>query len=269
MRDHPLNPMRDSDLVSLLAPQTTRPVARIDKPPRDWSGHVGHVILDAVSEEDLDALAACVPAGALTAGSAAFGAAVGARLLPAGGVLTPPTPAPSGPGVALCGSASITSRQQVEVFAERGPTRFLDVVQIATDPGIVDQAGQWALQQTRARPEQPVLIAVAADEAAVARAQSVLGPAAAAAAAESALSRIARYLFDHGVHRLVVAGGETSGAVVTALGLHEGRVGPSIAPGVPWIVAGDVAVAFKSGNFGGPRFFTDAFETLTVTGEWA
>jgi uncharacterized protein YgbK (DUF1537 family) len=96
----------------------------------------------------------------------------------------------------------------------------------------------------------------------VARVQEALGRERAGAAIEAAMAQIATALVERGVRRLVVAGGETSGAVVAALGVRGLRIGPAIDPGVPWTMSLDephLALALKSGNFGAPDFFTKAF----------
>jgi uncharacterized protein YgbK (DUF1537 family) len=82
---------------------------------------------------------------------------------------------------------------------------------------------------------------------------------------ERALAEIARGLVAAGVRQLIVAGGETSGAVVQALDVHTLRIGRQIDPGVPWTLTdgpAPVLLALKSGNFGGVDFFTRAFEEL-------
>ena len=83
---------------------------------------------------------------------------------------------------------------------------------------------------------------------------------------ERALAEIAKTLVDQdGVRRLVVAGGETSGAVVSALGVTGLHIGAQIDPGVPGTVTlGDrtLALALKSGNFGTPDFFEKALAQM-------
>jgi uncharacterized protein YgbK (DUF1537 family) len=92
--------------------------------------------------------------------------------------------------------------------------------------------------------------------------QQSLGAGEAGELVEKTLAAIARGLVDAGVGQLVVAGGETSGAVVQALGIRQMRIGPQIDPGVPWCHAGAIHIALKSGNFGTPDFFTKAFTQL-------
>ncbi len=112
----------------------------------------------------------------------------------------------------------------------------------------------------------PALIYSTAPPDELAAVQSELGQDQASQLIEDAMGEIARQLVAGGVTRLVVAGGETSGAVVTALGLDTLAIGPEIDPGVPWTLSlGEpkLALALKSGNFGGPNFFTKAFDVLT------
>jgi uncharacterized protein YgbK (DUF1537 family) len=111
----------------------------------------------------------------------------------------------------------------------------------------------------------PVLVHSPLEPASVDEIQRALGAERAAAAVESALAQVARRLVDGGVRRLVVAGGETSAAVLQALGVEALSIGPDIAPGVPWcLTVGEprLALALKSGNFGGDEFFLDALSAL-------
>jgi uncharacterized protein YgbK (DUF1537 family) len=110
-----------------------------------------------------------------------------------------------------------------------------------------------------------VLIYSTAAPKQIAEVQSSLGRERAGTMVENAMGDIAKELVAAGARRLVIAGGETSGAVVTALGISGLRVGPEIDPGVPWTASVDaepVALALKSGNFGGDDFFAKAFKAL-------
>ena len=113
----------------------------------------------------------------------------------------------------------------------------------------------------------PVLVYASADPARVQAAQQALGVARAGELVEQALGRLASRLVAEGVGRLIVAGGESSGAVVSALGIRQLRIGGQIDPGVPWTQApraggAPLSLALKSGNFGGEAFFTRAFSVL-------
>ncbi|MDX1375823.1 MAG: nucleotide-binding domain containing protein, partial [Burkholderiales bacterium] len=142
------------------------------------------------------------------------------------------------------------------------PSFELDPVKLAEGSAHVEAALAWVRGQLGAT---PVLIYASAPPEAVAKARAALGQQRAAELVEHAFRRIARTLADAGVRSFVVAGGETSGAVVEALGVRALAIGPEIAPGVPWTatVGGEAfRLALKSGNFGGPDFFSRAFEVL-------
>ncbi|WP_033287820.1 3-oxo-tetronate kinase [Amycolatopsis jejuensis] len=247
MRDHPLNPMRDSRLPRVLAEQTPRPVgaARIEEISGGVAG-VHHVIADAVRDSDLEALAKATAGDRLAAGSAAYGAAFAAAAQP--GPRPPaqrPLP-PPGPAAILAGSLSRATREQVRAFD--GPTLTLEVDDLLDGDTAVHRSLEFAGRLS----SDPVLIATGAASTSAEVSHRI----------ERTMGRIGSGLRELGVRRLIVAGGETSGAVADALALRSARIGPDISVGVPWIVAddGDLALAFKSGNFGGPSFFRDALE---------
>lgn len=276
MRHHPLTPMTDPDLVRVLGAQTDRPVGLLALAgeggrapgPERLSARLAdlvadgavHVLADAVTDADVDDLAAAATGYPLLAGGAAFGAAAGAALTGPRDGPAAALDAPEGRSAVLVGSASEATRGQVASFARTGPVRRFTAEE-AADPATVDALVAWAEPRLD---DGPVLLAVDADPAAVERAQRALGAAEAARGVERVLGELARRLHALGVRRLVVAGGESSGAVAGALGITQVRVGPPVCPGVPWTVSDDppLAVAFKSGNFGGPTFFTDAFAVL-------
>ncbi|MBD0329987.1 MAG: four-carbon acid sugar kinase family protein [Thermoleophilia bacterium] len=270
MARHPLTPMTDSDLVRVLARQTPRAVRLV---PHDVvrsgaraverrleelaADGVAYAVTDALTDDDLVAIGAACAALPLVTGGA--GVATGLpdnirrrRLLAP--VPQPTAPPPSnGPAVVLAGSVSAATREQVRRMAARFPAVAVDVV----DPD-VDRAERAVRAALGAG---AVVVHTASSLEDVARAQQRLGAERAGEAAETVLAELARRLVRDGVHRIVVAGGETSGAVVSALGVRALRVGREIAPGVPWMTSvGDppLALALKSGNFGGPEFFLQA-----------
>lgn len=271
MRDHPLTPMRDSDLVRLLRPQTERPVGlvRWQEVERGASAVAaavadGHTLVDALTETDLDAIAGAVlrlaeerpvvAGGGAGVGTALARAVVGST--PAGAVSLPPVPVTG--RVILAGSASAATRGQIAAFP--GERLVLDPLDLAAGPSALDRARDALAARTDRL--APLLVHAAPE---VAAAQRALGAGRAAALLEDALSELASFaVHDLGVSHLVVAGGETSGAVASRLGIDRLRIGAQAAPGVPWAVAESagrtVAVLLKSGNFGGPRLFTDAWE---------
>ncbi|HTW83258.1 MAG TPA: 3-oxo-tetronate kinase [Candidatus Sulfotelmatobacter sp.] len=275
MRDHPLNPMHDANLVRVLQRQTPRPVGRVDfatvragrpalaRTLGTWDAErARHVIVDAVADDDLRAIGgAALDAGLplLCGGSGiALGlpAALGVRPRGEDGAVAVPQ---SGPAAILAGSCSQATQAQIAYARERLPVFDLGAGSLDDPQRRVDEALQWA---DGALGERPILIAASAAPARVAENQRRYGVAGAGELVEGMLAAIARGLRRRGVARFVVAGGETSGAVVAGLHVDALRIGPQIDPGVPWTATLDerpVALALKSGNFGGEDFFVRAF----------
>jgi uncharacterized protein YgbK (DUF1537 family) len=279
MRHHPLTPMLDPNLVRVLQAQTARRIgllrfdtiaqgadalrARIATLRREG---VAIAIADATANDDLRTLAsACADLPLLTAGS---GLALGLPAIYAErGWLTPDAHAAEldpvrGGSAVLSGSCSLATNAQVRRWLEAGRPAFaVDPRALARGELVAEGAIQWARSQP---PDTAALVyaTAAADE--LQAVQTELGAMQAGALVETCLAQIARGLVGQGVRRLVVAGGETSGAVVQALGVTQLRIGAAICPGVPWTqadtsVAGErLHLALKSGNFGGPAFFTEA-----------
>lgn len=277
MRNHPLTPMTDANLVRVLQAQTKRKVGLIDYATVAKGAdaiarrieelrvqRVGIAIVDAVSDDDLRRLGPALKDMRLvTAGS---GVAIG---LPANwNIAAHPQaaalPSVSGAAAIVSGSCSMATLGQVKAFRETGGAALsLDPLKIAQGQESAEAAIAWA-ESKLAR--GPVLVYASADPASVRAVQDKLGVDAAGALVEKTLAGVARGLVERGVRRLVVAGGETSGAVVQALAIEKMRIGPQIDPGVPWCAArspaaGDAPLhlALKSGNFGTPDFFTKAF----------
>jgi uncharacterized protein YgbK (DUF1537 family) len=275
MRHHPLTPMTDPSLVRVLQRQTPHKVgliqyATVVNGPRAvcealealGKSKVRHVILDAITDEHLIALGeACSHLKLVTGGS---GMAMG---LPGNfvraGLLQPgqhyELPRVSGPTAVLAGSCSLATQGQVAEMKKAHPAFGLDPLVIASGRDQAQEALAWA--DTRLG-DKPVLIYSTAAPEQVSAVQNQLGREEAGAMIERTLGRIAHGLIGKGVRRLVVAGGETSGAVVSALGVQGLLIGPEIDPGVPWtfsIGEPTLALALKSGNFGAPDFFSKAF----------
>jgi uncharacterized protein YgbK (DUF1537 family) len=261
MRTHPLTPMTDSNLVRVLGSQTRHRVGLLPSAVVAQGkdavaaklaalGDEGcrHVIADAIDDAQLQALGAAVTPHMLATGGAGLAAGMAAALrAKAETARAAAIDWPRGPGAILAGSCSTATLDQLAKVKGTLPQRQLDPIALARDTGIVQATIDWARQQLG---DRPVLIYASAPPEQV-------------AAVEDALRRIATALAAAGVKRFVVAGGETSGAVVEALGVRALAIGPEIAPGVPWTRAADgkpYALALKSGNFGGPDFFTRAFE---------
>ena len=292
MREHPLTPMRDSNLVRVLQAQcsagTRIGLLRYDTVARGAEAvrqriaalraeGVHIAVADALHDEDLRTLAdGCSELPLLTAGS---GLAIGLpELYERLGQMERRADAAGfepmrGPAVVLSGSCSQATNAQVARWRDDGlPARALDVRALLR--GGADAAAEeaaaiaWARQVlASAGPNAVPLIHSTVPPAELAAVQSEFSAQDAGARVEQALAALARALAAEGVRRWVVAGGETSGAVVQALGLRVLRIGPTICPGVPWTQAampapqgGPIWLALKSGNFGAPDFFNAALQ---------
>jgi uncharacterized protein YgbK (DUF1537 family) len=279
MRDHPLTPMTDANLVRVLGRQTKHQVGLVPYPEVD-GGSVAlvtawdrlrrdgarYAIVDALTDRHLlDIGLACADLPLVTGGS---GVALG---LPEGfrrrGLLGPDAaadrlPRVGGHAAVLAGSCSPATLGQITHASRTHPAFRIDARRLGRGEDVVGEALDWAGPRLGA---EPVLIYASAPPEDVRQVQAELGRETAGRLVEEALARIARGLVAAGVRRLVVAGRETAGAVVQALGLAGLRIGPPIDPGVPWTASLDeppLALALKSGNFGTADFFLKAFERL-------
>ena len=283
MQNHPLTPMRDPNLIRVLTPQTRHRVGLIDytvvaqgaeairlriKALREQG--FGIAIVDALNNADLYTLAPALSGMPLvTAGS---GVAIG---LPGNFSIKPNPqaavlPLAAGARAIVSGSCSRATNGQVADFIAKGGASFaLNPLVLAQGAQALDSHVQEVLDWARSRlGAQPVLVYSTAEPQALQRVQEQLGVGQAGALVEGALARVAQGLVAEGVGQLIVAGGETSGAVVQALGMTQLQIGAQIDPGVPWCAAESsmtgtlMHIALKSGNFGGIDFFTRAFERL-------
>lgn len=279
MKDHPLTPMRDSNLARLIEAQGSHnagwiPLSVVHEGPdavramikRNELAGCRYQIADATTDEDLVTLGHAAKDHALVTGGSGIGMGLPDNLRRAnllGDAVDPTLPHASGRALVVAGSCSTATRQQIEKVAQIWPTRKLSPDGLANDPAEIQAAIEWARQQPAST---PVLIYSSADPAEVAQTQLKYGVENAGKMVEEALTQITVSLADAGFDRIIVAGGETSGAVTSGLGVQTLRIGPEIAPGVPWTeTTGQrtLAIALKSGNFGGPRFFEDALGMLS------
>lgn len=269
MKDHPLTPMRDANLVRVLQRQTRQPVSLIPhEVVTDPAGlHDaltrlrGIAIVDALDDADLRAIGQGARGLRLITGGSGVALGLPDTLLPAGRSLDPqPLSVAPGRGVILAGSCSTATQGQVaRAIAAGVPALRLDALEIAEGRLTVQDALDFI---AAAQGDLPPLVYSSADSQTVQAVQDRLGRDHAGALVEQFLADLAKALARHGVNRFIVAGGETSGAVVHGLGLAALEIGPEIAPGVPWTRTPDAgfALALKSGNFGGPEFFLRAWE---------
>lgn len=276
MRNHPLTPMRDANLVRVLQQQTTRRIGllrydSIAAGPEPLAGAIAALrsekieiaIADALSDDDLRKLGAgCSDLRLLTGGS---GLAIGLpdtyrrRNLLHHGSSAARLPDVRGGALVIAGSCSLATNAQVAAWRATRPAFRVDPVALAQGEPVVERAIEWALPMLG---REPMLIYSTSPADEVKAVQSNLGVDQAGLLVERAMAEIARRLHERGARCFVVAGGEISGAVVGALGVSMLRIGGRIDPGVPWTAtvgaSEPLALALKSGNFGAVDFFEKA-----------
>lgn len=278
LKDHPLNPMRDANLVRVLARQSQAPVGLVDLATiargfdavgaalADMSAKgVGAAVADAVFESDLETLGRAALLAPVSTGASGLGLGLARAMAPPGAKHVARLDSVGGLAAVIAGSCSRATLEQLAVAERSMPVLRLDTDAFMTGDGEIQRAIVWAGERIAAG---PVAIAASAAPEAVARVQAKYGREAAGHAIEQATSRIAAELVSRGVRRLVVAGGETSGAAVDRLQIPAFLVGPEIAAGVPVLRTvggphGAMQLALKSGNFGGPEFFTRALGMMS------
>ena len=283
MRHHPLTPMTDANLVRVLQAQVKGKVGLVDhavvkqgsnaiKERFDAleTGGINFAVVDALSDEDLIAIgAACADMPLVTAGS---GIALGlpqnyrAADLLATDVVADALPKTDGYRAVISGSCSVATQAQVEKMKAHHPAFQVDPLELANGRDLVSAALEWAKAHLATG---PVLIYATATPESVKAVQQKLGVERAGSLVEKALAKITQGLVRMGVGQLIIAGGETSGAVVKALSVKGLRIGKEIDPGVPWTTAltdiaqtKPLALALKSGNFGTEDFFIKAWTHL-------
>jgi len=275
MRHHPLTPMTDPSLVRVLQRQTAHKVGLVQfssiakgtsatRTALDDLRKQGvrHAVLDSLTDEHLMTLGeACADLRLVTGGS---GMAMGlpANFIRKGlmkGGQRAKLPKVTGPTAVIAGSCSIATQGQVALMKKDHDAFELDPMAIASGHDVTQDVLHWAAQRLS---EKPILVYSTGTPEQVKAVQDRLGREHAGTMVEETFGKIAKGLVAKGVRRLLVAGGETSGAVVSALGVEGLAIGPEIDPGVPWtfsIGEPSLALALKSGNFGTPDFFTKAF----------
>jgi uncharacterized protein YgbK (DUF1537 family) len=277
MENHPLTPMTDANLVRVLGRQTDGAVGLVSFTTVEQGAAATrqammrlaeqgrrYAIVDAVTDQHLLAIGEAAAQHALITGGS--GVAMGlpenfrrAGLLPARGDAAS-LPPMQGMAAVVAGSCSRATLGQIGLARDHVPVLELDALATPDAASLTAQALEWVTGKLAA--DRPVVIAASAPPEKVAALQAKLGRDAAGALIEAAMAAIAEGLIARGVGRLVVAGGETSGAVVQRLGVTALRIGPEIDPGVPWTFAESrgLHLALKSGNFGARDFFLKAFD---------
>ncbi|MFN7223894.1 MAG: 3-oxo-tetronate kinase [Paracoccaceae bacterium] len=280
LKDHPLNPMHDANLVRVLGRQTALPVGLVtidtitlgERAVRQAfaAQHAAGkriLIVDTVQDDDLLTIGAACSDMPLVTGGSGIAMGLAANFVRSGKVATRPPQtrmaAPKGRSVVLAGSCSVATRGQIAAARVAGlPTMALDPDAVLSGAQSASLLADWAIGQ----PQDSIpMVYSSADPATLHDIQARLGQHAAGALVEQTLAEVARLLHLAGFTRYLIAGGETSGAVVAALGVTTLDIGPEIAPGVPWtrsISGPDLALGLKSGNFGAEDFFVQAWDLL-------
>lgn len=268
MRHHPLTPMTHSRVADLLRPQTSHRVGEVmRKTVRE--GHTAlrsavdaaearYVVVDAIDDEDLAIIGSATADDLLVSGGS--GLALG--IAGPGQAEASWAPPPGGRGAVLCGSVSIATLAQIAHAARTQPVRQVDIHAAIADPDAeASELAAWVLAQPAG--STPVVCA--------ARHRNDVHPSVdnveTAPVIERVLTQTASQLIADGtLSGLIVAGGETSGAVVRGLDIQSLQIGPELAPGVCWSAAATngrtIALALKSGNFGNNDLFTSAWGRL-------
>jgi uncharacterized protein YgbK (DUF1537 family) len=266
MQDHPLTPMRDPDLRRVLKRQTSWEVGHIphsivshgaDAITKALPSAPAMMIVDAISENDLIAIGAAARGQKLLTGGSgiALGLPANFDAAPA----TPPWRAVTGLGVILSGSCSRVTRGQVAHYKTAAPAYEISALAVMDGSVDANRLADWVLTQDIAP-----LVYSSADPAVVSKAQEIYGSEVIADKIETLFAELAATLAQRGIKRMVVAGGETSGAVVTGLHAKTLLIGPKLANGVPALRHNDMALALKSGNFGEEDFFTTALRDMEI-----
>jgi len=278
MKDHPLTPMRDANLVRLMSEQSQHRVGLVpfdcvaagteainDAYAALQEEGMGYAVVDVVSDPDLEAIGRSVASHRLVTGGS--GVALGLpgnfrRLGLLESAPDPGTPAVAGRRVVFAGSCSVATRLQIRHVEQRWPCLKLDTDRIMAGDPVVAESTDWVCGHTE---DTPLLVYASADPQEVKQMHERYGRDQSGAAIERVFGELAHQLVQRGVRQMIVAGGETAGAIVTALGIQAMRICVEIDPGIPWTESlGDVpvALALKSGNFGGEDFFEKAFNML-------
>jgi uncharacterized protein YgbK (DUF1537 family) len=279
MKDHPLTPMKDSNLKRLIEAQGNGTaeivnVAIIDSGEsaitnalHKASTQSKYIILDALNTQHLVNISHSVKAFKFITGGSGLATDLAAEYVKLGGTLNGQSNKDqnnASPVLILSGSCSAMTQQQVAVYQQTHPALQLNPIQIANGEQTVDSISQWMLENIAASP----LIYASANAESVNVVHQTLGKNVAAELVEQTFCEIALKAKENGVRNFIVAGGETSGAVVKALDVRAFEIGKSIVPGVPVVTTLDevsISLALKSGNFGQQDFFTKAKRKLTCS----
>ncbi|WP_147104637.1 3-oxo-tetronate kinase [Nesterenkonia populi] len=280
MKDHPVTPMTDSNLLRLMEAQSRGTAAAVpyqvvEQGPEAVRHALNeakargarYAVIDTLNHDHLDTIGEASRHLRLLTGGSGMGSGLGRALTgrdeaPAAESAAQQWEFTSGPALVISGSSSQMTNKQVAEYRQQAPSAALDVARVIDEPrAYLGELTEWVLNHIGGAPSgpAPMVYATAAPET-VRQWQQTYGAERLSAAIEGFFGDLASGLRERGVTRFIVAGGETSGAVTQALGVAGFEVGPQIAPGVPWTLSLDGALdlALKSGNFGDEQFFAAA-----------
>ena len=273
MEDHPLTPMTDSDLRRWLALQSQSTVGHLPisvvffgdaavKAELSKQQTQGNrlIIVDALQDQDLMTIGSAAAGLKLVTGGSGVALGLPANFKSQGKIKAKSDAwkGEKGRCVALSGSCSKTTRAQITEHALDNPTLEISAADVISGATTALQVCQWLVQQ----PGIPLAYSSANPET-IEAVQKAFGKHESSHALESFFAQVAIKLVEQGLNRLIIAGGETSGAVVESLKINTMQIGPEIDPGVPAMRANKSLVfTMKSGNFGAPDFFAKAAKVL-------
>ncbi|WP_420862496.1 3-oxo-tetronate kinase [Algirhabdus cladophorae] len=273
MQNHPLTPMVDADIRRWLRPQTKLGVGHVAAQEvlqgsgaikaglaREDAAGNSLIVVDAMADPDLLEIGKAVADLPLITGGSGVALGLPANFAASGAISGEGATwrGQAGKCVAMSGSCSVATRGQVALHAKTNPVFEIVAEEVIEGRLTAQMVCDWAMAQ-----DGIPLAYSSADPEVVKDVQAKFGLENAAGAIEGFFADLTGALVAAGVERLLPAGGETSGAVVEALGLTQLEIGPEIDPGVPALRAGsDLVLALKSGNFGAPDYFAKAAEIL-------
>jgi 3-dehydrotetronate 4-kinase len=280
MRNHPTTPMTDSNLVRFLGKQTKQrigliPIATVEQGPETINTAMSELqeagvriaIVDAISDHHLMNIGVASKNLELITGGSGAAMGLADNFMAQSGIQSNDTavkiPSVSGPEAVISGSCSQTTLAQVAKMSQSHPVFRFNAIELAEGRVTSNKILEWASPYLVA--DQAFLVAASASPELIRKAQEFLGRSEAGELIEKTLAEVARLLVKNGLRRLLVAGGETSGAVVQALGIKGFQIGQEIEPGVPCMVTlseEPIALTLKSGNFGSEDFFLKALREM-------
>lgn len=275
MRNHPVTPMTDSNLMRLMEAQATGRSGLVNAAEMDCGAAavqdklqqlaqqgVRYVVLDTLNEQHLLTQGEALKTMKLVTGGSGLAIGIARQWAQPGQVKAQSAGAPQGvKAVVLSGSCSTMTNKQVARYRQQAPAQSIDVSRCITASDRTAYAAELStwVEEHAAQALAPLLYATAEPEQ-LQQTQQQYGTEAASQAVEALFAEVVARLKQRGFSRFIVAGGETSGVVTQALGIRGFHIGPCISPGVPWVRAIEqpVSLALKSGNFGDENFFARA-----------